>query len=468
MSIGDLLVGAQNSMQGGGMPPGAQASPPGGPGAGAAGVPPPAGQPMPPPQVYGPDQSVGASIQALMRMHENDRRANSLDRGLAMMAGSFGPTETRGAIMNSAQPQNDSLGAMGGAIQDTSGMMQLAQQQRMMQAAPAIAQYLGGGQAGGQGGVGGQGGPVAGAVGAGQPGFTPGGPPASVIAGLPLAVQQQLLEKKIESGMTIGQQTLEEKNKDLQEAAVKTPQQLAQTDDMLTRLSAIQGATNADGTPVMKSILGSDRKIAAANELMNPPKEPGWWTSAEGLFAQAQLTPEEQSTIGQLKQLSNQSYGDAFQSTGSRRTGQEVQNLRAGLNQLTTLNQPYDSYMKQMNNYQQQLMVGKANALGAAGRVDEIPDNMKPFADRSYLPGGANYAGVGGQWASDPKFAFRTPGAAAAPGAPAAGASTGSRAAVDPDPVSGRRRQARERHAIHRSLWSACQGPDEVCSINHR
>jgi hypothetical protein len=67
---------------------------------------------MAPPQSYGPDPSTAASIQALMQMHAEDRRANSIDRGLAGMAASFGPLETRNAIMGSAQPQDDRLEAM--------------------------------------------------------------------------------------------------------------------------------------------------------------------------------------------------------------------------------------------------------------------------------------------------------------------------------------------------------------------
>ena len=113
MSIGDMLVQGMQGLQG----PNPRPNPmpqtgPGGasPGPGAPASPP--GPGLPPPQAYGPDPSTAASIQALMQMHEQDRRANGVDRGMAMMAGSFGPLETRGAIMNSAQPEDDRLHAM--------------------------------------------------------------------------------------------------------------------------------------------------------------------------------------------------------------------------------------------------------------------------------------------------------------------------------------------------------------------
>ena len=114
--------------------------------------------------------------------------------------------------------------------------------------------------------------------------------------------------------------------------------------------------------------------------------------------AAAGLSGPEQAALQQLKQLNNQVYGQAFESTGSRRTGTEVANLKAGLSQLTDFNQPFDSYMKQFGNFQNQLHKSVANAYGSAGRVDEIPDamkwdtsdpnNPKPLVDAAYLPNG--------------------------------------------------------------------------------
>ena len=91
MSIGDLLVQGMQGLQGPNprpnpMPnPGPQTGPGGAsPGPGAPALPP--GPSLPPAQAYGPDPSTAASIQALMQMHEQDRRANGIDRGLAGMA----------------------------------------------------------------------------------------------------------------------------------------------------------------------------------------------------------------------------------------------------------------------------------------------------------------------------------------------------------------------------------------------
>ena len=117
MSIGDMLVqGIQQT-------PAARLNQPlQGPtaGSGPPGAPAPAGAPpspqLPGPQSYGPDPSTAASIQALMQMHAQDRAANGIDRGLAGMASAFGPLETRNAIMNSAQPEDDRLHAMAQSI----------------------------------------------------------------------------------------------------------------------------------------------------------------------------------------------------------------------------------------------------------------------------------------------------------------------------------------------------------------
>ena len=144
-----------------------------------------------------------------MQMHAQDRAANSIDRGLATMAGSFGPVSTRAAIMGSAQPEDDRIRAMNEA-------MPIVQQQQMIAAAPAMAQML----SGGQGGIGG----------AGQV------DPAALRA-IPPAMIAQLWQDKMKSGIAISQQQQEEKNTDLLEAQQKIPAQLTSMGDMDTRFS---------------------------------------------------------------------------------------------------------------------------------------------------------------------------------------------------------------------------------------
>ena len=156
MSIGDLLVQGMQGLQGpnprpnpmpqtgpGGASPGSGA--PANPRSGLEYAPPTAAPPpnLPPPQTYGPDPSTAASIQALMQMHEQDRRANGVDRGMAMMAGSFGPLETRGAIMNSAQPEDDHLHAMAQSTLLQNAQTAQTEHNRAMAGAEALGANMG-------------------------------------------------------------------------------------------------------------------------------------------------------------------------------------------------------------------------------------------------------------------------------------------------------------------------------------
>jgi hypothetical protein len=350
-------------------------------------------------------QSPPDLVRLYAKLYQQDRAANEFDRGLAgVFAGMKGPPGGAQQIMNSVGPAQDP-GAM------LQNLLQMQQMQNMIGAGPAITQALtGGGGAPGAGGAPSAGGaaPGAGAIGAG--GVTS-GLPADVIARLPIDTRLKMLDQMMQSRMQLAQKGAETKQADLLEAQQKAPDQMTQIQQMNKLADSVKGATNADGTPVMQGILGSSRKIAAANELMGA-SEPGWLNSAEGLLAQSQLSPQEQQTIQNLKQLSGQLYSEAFTSTGSRRTQQEVRNLQEGLSPLKNFNQPYEGYMSQFGNFQNQLNKSYVNNLGAAGRLDEIPDNMKwdfsdpknpkPLVNSAYLPGGDMYAGGGGQWASNP------------------------------------------------------------------
>ena len=403
MSIGDLLVQGMQGLQGPNprpnpMPnPGPQTGPGGaspGPGAPA----PPQGPGLPPAQAYGPDPSTAASIQALMQMHEQDRRANAVDRGLAGMAASFGPLETRNAIMNSAQPQDDRVGAMAEA-------MPIVQQQQMAASAPLMAQSLG---------------------------LDP-----KVAATLPPAALYKLWMDKEQGGITAQTDLTKQKNTDLLEAQQKVPDQINKMTEMNTGIDTITGAVDDDGkTPALQNILNSSTKKAAAMQLMSAKEGESGYTQLWDSAWASVLTPQEKAVVARMKQLSAQSYGDAFMSTGSRRTQTEVAALRAGLNQIGNFNQPYDDYVNSLNTYKTQLNKGMANALGAAGRLDEVPENQRGLVNSEYLPAGFDkdgkqirpagplYAGQGGTWASQPGFASAPASNATSPGGPSAAPAT--------------------------------------------
>jgi hypothetical protein len=129
----------------------------------------------------------------------------------------------------------------------------------------------------------------------------------------------------------------------------------------------------------------------------------------------AQLTPAEQAVAMQIKQLNGQIYGDAFSSMGnkSRRSTAEVAGIKAGLSQAADFNQPYTSpdgksgYLPALNDLQDRTHKAMANAYGAAGNLDAIPDNLKwdqngqPLVDQTFRPGG-QFAGAGGAWLNNP------------------------------------------------------------------
>ena len=100
----------------------------------------------------------------------------------------------------------------------------------------------------------------------------------------------------------------------------------------------------------------------------------------------ADLTPEEKTVVANLKQLTASQYATAFTSTGSRRTQSEVQNIAASLSQLGNLTQPYESYSRALGSLRNLNQTGMANAYGAAGRLDEVPDDLKPLVNSIYLP----------------------------------------------------------------------------------
>ena len=320
---------------------------------------------------------------------QQQRSGSAIDHGLALMASAYAAPGTQGQIMHSMDNQQQDPSAT------MNNLVQLQQMQNMQNSRPAIVAALTGG------------------VGDGSSGGI-GGLPANVVNSLPTDTllkmldqrQQaaiQLQQKQAESGIAVAQQGTEQKQKDLLEAQDKAPARLQQLGDMDHLASTLD-------TSAVQSIMSSPVKRAAAMKLLQTGEEaPGAFMTQ---MAASGLSGPEQAALQQLKQLNNQVYGQAFESTGSKRTGQEVANLKSGLSQLTDFNQPFDSYMKQFGNFQNQLHKSVANTYGSAGRVDEIPDamkwdtsdpnNPKPLVDAAYLPNGDKYAGKGGQWASNP------------------------------------------------------------------
>jgi hypothetical protein len=339
--------------QGGPTPqPGAQ--PPPGPPPGQQGLPPTAATQSPPDL---------ASLY--LQMEQRNRSANEIDHGLNMMAAAFSSPSMANAIMGSSRGQGQDPGAQ------LSNLIMLQNMQRM-QSVPA-----------------------------------PTGIDPTVWNALPPDAKTKYIESQGAANIDIAKQGAEEKQKDLLDAQQKAPASLQQMSDMDAVANQLKGPLNSALTSIVAS---PTARIAAEKLLETDPKlEPG--DAMRQVYA-GMLNSDQLAALNQLKKLDAQVYSDAFQSTGSRRTQQEVASLKTGLSPLKNFNQSPDAYMAQFNDFQNQLHKTMNNTYGAAGRIDEIPDNMKwdmsdpnnpkPLVDSAYLPNGNKYAGNGGQWASNP------------------------------------------------------------------
>ena len=95
-----------------------------------------------------------------------------------------------------------------------------------------------------------------------------------------------------------------------------------------------------------------------------------------------QLSDAGGQAASNLQQLKNLLYSKAFQSTGSRRTQQEVSNLSAAISQLDNVNLSPQQLRDQLGNIRDMLNQTHANVYGAAGQA--APDNLYDLMDPIY------------------------------------------------------------------------------------
>ena len=123
----------------------------------------------------------------------------------------------------------------------------------------------------------------------------------------------------------------------------------------------------------------------------------GGWGS--NLAAQTgAMDPQTKQAIDDIQLLSGQIYGEGFRSTGSRRTGQEVQAIVEGLSKLQKTGYSANDYSSTvLTPVEQRIQKAQANNFGAAQQLDTMPDALKPLVDPIYMPGGSQYGGQGGR-----------------------------------------------------------------------
>ena len=165
----------------------------------------------------------------------------------------------------------------------------------------------------------------------------------------------------------------------------KAKDQLAAKQDFTTQnqtfsqAEGLLGNLLKDGTPldeVTKTLLPSTGPAGVLKS----------WTG--------QLSDAGSQAASDLQNLKAIVYSKAFQSTGSRRTQQEVARLSDALSQLDNTNLTADQLRTQLKSVQGMMQTAHANAYGAAGQV--APDDYYNIMDSIYKPKGDLYAGATG------------------------------------------------------------------------
>lgn len=120
------------------------------PQAAAGGAPSPSGAPgqanqqqqqMPPAQAYAPDPANASTIALLLKVHQQDMAANSINQGIDRIGASFGTAQQQHdklAALNSGGPGQDTLGALQEITQLQKGQFELQQKQRFQASADLL------------------------------------------------------------------------------------------------------------------------------------------------------------------------------------------------------------------------------------------------------------------------------------------------------------------------------------------
>ena len=419
MSIGDLLVQGMQGLQGPNprpnpMPnPGPQTGPGGAsPGPGAPASPPSPG--LPPAQAYGPDPSTAASIQALMQMHEQDRRANGIDRGLAGMASAFGPLETRNAIMNSAQPEDDRLHAMAQATLLQNAQTAQTEHNRAMGGAEAFGAGAGWkpGQATELGNLG-ELGPVAGATVTPTPEQKQADAAAAAYKQAnPNATDEEIARYKSNILTMAADPAARAANQDIavKMAEAKNPAAYNKAD---TQLESLQQNLDFITDP------------ANASALHNAVKDPDWLTEGTvGRYLPRVLGGESQKALdmrAKLDQLTKQLSAESLANSGMSRMAQmEFGVLGNSMSTLGSKGQGAEAIDAEVARLKEQTLRLRANVKAQAGLP--LDKEYSGYADPRYGDKSSPY--YTGAHPVEGAPAFGTAGSAAIPGTATASAPT--------------------------------------------
>lgn len=390
MSIGDMLVqamrgpGAMLNQPLNGPQPGSPQTAPGAPSPGPG--PPQAPQPqqLPPAQSYGPDPSTAASIQQLMQMHADDRRANSIDRGLAGMAASFGPLETRNAIMQSYMPMDDRLGAMKQATLLQAAQTEQTEHARGMAGAEALGTNIGlkPGMATELGNLGvlPQ---VAGATVTPSPDLKQANEAAEAYAKAhPEATAQQVAEYKtgILTNLVDPAQRAASIEIAKNVAENKDPAAFNKADTQLAAVNQNLDWFKAHPNETTEAVRDADWRLGKGEGVEG-------WIGRNTPFGTSAGAQEAKARLDQLtKQLSSES----LQNSGmSRMAMQEFMTLGNSMTSLGSKAMPSGSIMPEIDRLKDQSLRIRANVMAASGRT--LPPEYSGYADPKYFDKSSPY-----------------------------------------------------------------------------
>lgn len=376
-------------------PPGAApgAPPPGAASGGGPAQPPPAGAgppgapPAPPqPQAY---QSPPDLVQMYAALSQRQQANEQFNRGLAGLTAAFSPLSQRNSIMHEWDNMTQDPGSLFSNIMALqNAQYQNQQRQALAAAAPGLAKQLNVDL------------PTAQAIiASGKYGDIEG--TLAGVSGDPTIQQMHTDMRNFVATHTDPQTgrlttpvpdylTNIEKYKGQMATEVTTAQGKAQ--DLLSARKdfATQNTSFNQAEGLLGNLLKDGTPLNEVTQTLLPS------TGAAGVLKSytGQLSPEGVQAASDLDNLKKVIYSHAFQSTGSRRTQQEVQNLAGALSQLDNTALSPAQLRTQLQNIQTMTRQAHANIYGAAGQV--APDDYYDLVDPIYKPKGDLYAGVAG------------------------------------------------------------------------
>lgn len=172
--------------------------------------------------------------------------------------------------------------------------------------------------------------------------------------------------------------------------------------DMNNRVEAIKKSPALDG--LLKS--SGLKKQAAKSLLLTDPLTP-INTLIQSLPAGVSFTPEERGVIDNIRQLKGQEYGTALQRLSmSRPAASEITGIQQGLGQIQNFDLDPATYREQaLDQMDDMLKTVRANSYGASQNFNDMPEDLRPYADPQYTKGGTrNLEGSGSEgWADKVK-----------------------------------------------------------------